>query len=383
MGLFGLREEKTDKDVQQERLYAARNAYDDRRTAFRDVGDTIELDCLEGQSWLPYAGVQLPVDTNTYVQFPEVNSNYRCVRLRIDSDAFALFPEVNPYDFSEPEALDRLIEIRLPRTAYRLEHTPPVREPVKEEGDHLFFQWPKFEVTLAGEQTAVLRAHDLHRACTFFAKHPDVVSAHALFDLWDGPDYSVVFSRENPPAGCPSGRYDIWREGDDLYFYQPPTLYARKPEFLEVWHWKVSAITYYRAQGELSHEYITSGGEVEFDYGACWRPHLTHVGFLEDAVSVTPVHTEKIEHDSRYTELMMADGRMLKLSYSSLDSLRQLMPEKEFDKLPLQAQKAPQTVQGREPTTVEQLKILADLVDRGYLSREEYDAAKVRLLEKI
>lgn len=361
MGLFGLREEKIDKDVQQEQLYAARNAYDDRRTAFRDVGDTIELDCLDGLSWLLY----------------------KCVRLRIDSDAFVLFPEVNPYDFADPEALDRLTEIRLPRTAYRLEHTPPVREPVKEEGDHLFFQWPKFEVTLTGEQTAVLRAHDLHRACTFFAKYPDVVSAHALFDLWDGPDCSVVFSRENPPAGYPSGRYDMWREGDDLYFYQPPTLYARKPEFLEVWHWKVSAITYYRAQGELSHEYITSGGEVEFDYGACWRPHLTHVGFLEDAVSVTPVHTEKIEHDSRYTELMMADGRMLKLSYSSLDSLRHLMPEKEFDKLPLQAAKVPQTVQGREPTPVEQLKILADLVDRGYLSREEYDAAKVRLLEKI
>lgn len=55
MGLFGLREEKTDKDVQQEQLYAARNAYDDRRTAFRDVGDTIELDCLDGQSWLLYA----------------------------------------------------------------------------------------------------------------------------------------------------------------------------------------------------------------------------------------------------------------------------------------------------------------------------------------
>ena len=70
------------------------------------------------------------------------------------------------------------------------------------------------------------------------------------------------------------------------------------------------------------------------------------------------MRTEKIEHDSRYTELMMADGRMLKLSYSSLDSLRQLMPEKEFDKLPLQTQKAPQTVQGREPTPVEQLKIL-------------------------
>lgn len=225
MGLFGLREEKTDKDVQQEQLYAARNAYDDRRTAFRDVGDTIELDCLDGQPWLPY----------------------KCVRLRIDSDAFVLFPEVNPYDFADPEALDRLTEIRLPRIAYRLEHTPSVREPVKEEGDHLFFQWPKFEVMLIGEQTAVLRAHDLHRACTFFAKYPDVVSAHALFDLWDGPDYSVVFSRENPPVGCPSGRYDMWREGDDLYFYQPPTLYARKPEFLEVWHWKVSAITYYRA----------------------------------------------------------------------------------------------------------------------------------------
>lgn len=378
MGLFGMREDK--QDPQKERLYTARNAYDDRRTAFRDVGDTIELDCLEGQEGLAYAREHMDVG-GVHVQFPEATTDYTCVRLRIDADAFALFPEVNPYDFSMPEDLDRLTELRLPRTDYHLEHTPPARQPVKTNGEHLYFQWPQFEITLRGAQTLRLRAHDLKRACRFFACHPDLVTVHALFDLWDGTNCPVVFSRDNPPLGAPSGRYDMWREGDALYFHQPPMPYARKPEYLEVWHWPMPSIAYYREQGELSHEYITSGGDVEFDPGAAWRPHLTHVGFLEDAISVTPVRTQKIEHDSRYVELYMTDGRTFQLSHDSLDSLRSLMPEKEFGQP--QAQVMPQTVQGREPTPVEQLKILADLVDRGYLSREEYDAAKAKLLAQI
>lgn len=361
MGLFGLRDDRREQDPQLERLYEARNAYDERRNTFRGLGETLEVTCKSGQDWL----------TNTRL------------RLRIDEDDFVLFPEVNAYDISEPEALDRLTETVLPRTEYHLEHTSPTRHPVREEGEHLFFEWPGFEFTLCGPQSAVLCVQDLSRACSFFAQHPDVIHVRALFDLWDGPSHAVVFERKNTVTSDPAGRYDMWREGDDLYFYQEPGPYRRKPEYLEVWHWPLSAISYYREKGAVSQEYLTFGGELEFDQSAAWRPHLTHVGYLEDAVSLTPVRTEKVEHDNRYAELVLADHRTLKLPYSSLDSLHKLMPEKEFDKLATQSKAASSVVSGREPTPVEQLKILADLVDRGYLTREEYDAAKPRLLEKL
>ena len=40
-------------------------------------------------------------------------------------------------------------------------------------------------------------------------------------------------------------------------------------------------------------------------------------------------------------------------------------------------------VNGREPTTVEQLDLLAGLCERGFVTREEFEQAKVRLLGKI
>lgn len=361
MGLFGLRDDPREQDPQLERLYEARNAYDDRRNTFRGLGETLEVTCRTGQDWLHHARL----------------------RLRVDEDCFVIFPEVNAYDISDPEELDRLTEIKLPRSTYHLEHTSPVRHPVREEGEHLFFQWPEFEMTLSGPKTAVLCAPNLGRACAFFTQHPDTISVHAMFDLWDGPSHAVVFERKDAADGDPAGRYDMWREGDDLYFYQEPGPYRRKPEYLEVWHWPLSAISYYREKGTVSQEYLTVGGELEFDQSAAWRPHLTHVGYLEDAVSLTPVHTEKVEHDNRYAELVLADHRTLRLSYSSLDSLHKLMPEKEFDKLATQSKPVPPAASGREPTPVEQLKILADLVDRGYLTRAEYDAAKPKLLGKL
>ena len=48
--------------------------------------------------------------------------------------------------------------------------------------------------------------------------------------------------------------------------------------------------------------------------------------------------------------------------------------EKEFDEL---------AVSGREPTPVEQLDLLAGLCERGFVTREEFEQAKVRLLGKI
>ena len=311
MALFGLRADKTLENQQQDRLYAARNAYDERRTHFCDAGKTLEVECQSGQDWLPAAHL----------------------RLRIDAEAFVLFPEVNAYDVSDPESLDGLTEIVLPRAAYRLEHTSPVRQPVQTQGERLLFSWPAFQVTLAGPRSAVLRTHNLSRACAFFAGYPDAVSVRPLFDLWDGPSCAVVFEREHAAPGEPAGRYDMWREGDDLYFYQEPGPYRRKPEYLEIWHWPLTAVTYFQARGDISHDYITSGGDVEFDASAAWRPHWTHVGFLEDAISVTPVRTQKIERDERYTELVLQKNRVFRLSFDSLDSLRALMPEKEFDRV--------------------------------------------------
>lgn len=360
MGLFGLREDKIPADMQRERLHQARKAYDDRRKAFCDAGDTLEMVCQQGQDWLHMSRL----------------------RLRIDADAFVVFPEVNTYDLTDAAQLDQMSEIRLPRTVYRMTHTSPARQPVREQGEHLFFDWPDFTITLDGPQTATLRVTELRRACRFFPNHADVLAVRTVFDLWDGPVYSVVFARQNTATSDPTGRYDMWREGDTLYFYQQPGLYMRKPEFLEVWHWPLAGISYFQTQGQLSYEYITSGGDVEFDPGAAWRMHLTHVDFLEDAISVTPVRTRKVEHDDRSVKLVLQDGRVLELSYDSLDSLRALIPEKAFEKLAIQPAPAPD-MNGREPTPVEQLKILADLVDRGYLSREEYDAAKPRLLGKL
>ena len=356
MALFGLREDKTPAEMQEELLPQARKGYDARRKAFCDAGDTLEMVCQQGQDWLPMSHL----------------------RLRIDVDAFVLFPEVNTYDLTDAAQLDRMCEIRLPRTAYRMAHTLPARRPVREQGEHLFFDWPDFAITLDGPNSAVLQATELRRACRFFAAHSDLLAVRAVFDLWDGPTYPVEFARQNTATSDPTGRYDMWREGDALYFYQQPGLYMRKTEFLEVWHWPLAEIAYFQAQGQLSYEYITSGGDVEFDPDAAWRMHLTHVDFLEDAISVTPVRTQKVEHDDRSVKLVLQDGRELRLSYDSLDSLRELMPEKAFERLA-----AARTGEGREPTPVEQLKILADLVDRGYLTREEYDVAKSRLLAKL
>ena len=47
---------------------------------------------------------------------------------------------------------------------------------------------------------------------------------------------------------------------------------------------------------------------------------------------------------------------------------------KEFDEL---------AVSGREPTPVEQLDLLAGLCERGFVTCEEFEQAKVRLLGKI
>ena len=53
MALFGLREDKTPAEMQEELLRQARKGYDARRKAFCDAGDTLEMVCQQGQIGCP------------------------------------------------------------------------------------------------------------------------------------------------------------------------------------------------------------------------------------------------------------------------------------------------------------------------------------------
>ena len=90
-----------------------------------------------------------------------------------------------------------------------------------------------------------------------------------------------------------------------------------------------------------------------------------------------PIRTEEVQHDERYVQLRVQwENRRADLQFSpdSLAAFDALIPEKEFDEL---------AVSGREPTPVEQLDLLAGLCERGFVTCEEFEQAKVRLLGKI
>ena len=127
-----------------------------------------------------------------------------------------------------------------------------------------------------------------------------------------------------------------------------------------------------------------SGGGVTVDrsaaYWAGWEHPFSfnpHGRAIEAAVQSEPVRTEQVEHDERYVRRgVQWENRRVDLRFSpdSLAAFGALIPEKEFDEVALS---------DRTPTPVEQLDILAGLCDRGFVTREEFEQAKARLLGKI
>lgn len=180
------------------------------------------------------------------------------------------------------------------------------------------------------------------------------------------------------------GKLEVWREGDTLcLFRRDRNLYTGKDN-LYSGELPVQAIRFYRLCGGMRTETRVSGGGVTVDrsaaYWAGWEHPFSfnpHGRAIEAAVQSEPVRTEQVQHDERYVQLRVQwENRRVDLRFSpdSLAAFDALIPEKEFDEVALS---------DRTPTPVEQLDILAGLCGRGFVTREEFEQAKARLLGKI
>ena len=365
MGLFG-REKQPEPDPRETALRQARDRYQARRSEYLDKGDSIEATCKQ---------------TGRLFAYPTW-------RMRVEEEAVTFFPEINQHTCDDADALDQAQEVVLPRQTYAFSHPQPARTLLEQEGERQVYARPSFSFTVSGPraQETPFSVYSLETACRYFTAHPGVLTVRPVFDLFEGEGYGVVeFLRGGPET--PAGRQQIWREGDTLYLHRLTGYAGRPSEGITLTAWPLAQIVFYRAQGTVRQEYITKGGELSIDESAFWWPHLSQASLLSDAIQVSPVRTEQRERDERYIELQLTDGRIYRLAHSGLELLRRLMPEKEFGAVPDGSAGAsgahPGFVQGRVPTTVEELAILAGLLDQGHLTQAEFDEAKARLLKKL
>ncbi len=138
------------------------------------------------------------------------------------------------------------------------------------------------------------------------------------------------------------------------------------------------------AGGGIRTETRVSGGGVSVDreaaYWSQWEHPFSlnpHGRAIEAAVQAEPIKTEQIQHDERYVQLRVrVNGGFCEMQFTpdSLAVFDALIPNLEFDEVALT---------DRTPTPVEQLDILAGLCGRGFVTREEFEQAKARLLGKI
>ena len=146
----------------------------------------------------------------------------------------------------------------------------------------------------------------------------------------------------------------------------------------------IRLIRFYRLCGGMRTETRVSGGGVSVDreaaYWSQWEHPFSlnpHGRAIEAAVQAEPIKTEQIQHDERYVQLRVrVNGGFCEVQFApdSLAVFDALIPNLEFDEVALT---------DRTPTPVEQLDILAGLCDRGFVTREEFEQAKARLLGKI
>lgn len=180
------------------------------------------------------------------------------------------------------------------------------------------------------------------------------------------------------------GKLEVWREGDTLCFFRRDrNLYTGKDN-LYSGELPVQAIRFYRLCGGIRTETRVSGGGVTVDrsaaYWAGWEHPFSfnpHGRAIEAAVQSEPVRTEQVQHDERYVQLRVrVNGGFCEMQFTpdSLAVFDALIPNLEFDEVALT---------DRTPTPVEQLDILAGLCGRGFVTREEFEQAKARLLGKI
>ena len=200
----------------------------------------------------------------------------------------------------------------------------------------------------------------------------------------DKPAETFTVAVKNGGGLLPKAKLEVWRDGDALRFFRRDKgLYTGKGS-LQSGELPIRLIRFYRLCGGIRTETRVSGGGVSVDREAAYwtqREHPfslnPHGRAIEAAVQAEPIKTEQIQHDERYVQLRVrVNGGFCEMQFTpdSLAVFDALIPNLEFDEVALT---------DRTPTPVEQLDILAGLCDRGFVTREEFEQAKARLLGKI
>ena len=214
-------------------------------------------------------------------------------------------------------------------------------------------------------------------------------SVKPLYGMFDRPEkiQSIRLLEDSPLLPKTSLGYHIWRQDAQLFFQQRANALYCRARSVKLGCLPVSEIESFQLAGEIRTEQRITGGkphlkarELSFGERLLFGNEI-HACDLDDRVEVhqEPLRLETFEHDERVLELRVNHDHTLYILRFAADAItvfESLLPEKRAA-----AEDNPRPE--RETSPAEQLEILANLVDRGYLTRAEFDEAKPRLLAKL
>lgn len=296
------------------------------------------------------------------------------------------------YLFSEPEAWTLMptdegseqLPLTLDKHSYALGAEPVSSEPDEIQGLLRVYKVRPIALTLTDVRGTKAALSVPYRAENLAVLQEWGLDCRSAGEPKNPPEKSFLVRVVDGGELLSKGKLEVWCEGDTLcLFWRDRNLYTGKDN-LYSGELPVQAIRFYRLCGGMRTETRVSGGGVTVDrsaaYWAGWEHPFSfnpHGRAIEAAVQSEPVRTEQVQHDERYVQLRVQwENRRVDLRFSpdSLAAFDALIPEKEFDEVALS---------DRTPTPVEQLSVLAGLCERGFVTREEFEQAKARLLGKI
>ena len=296
------------------------------------------------------------------------------------------------YLFSEPEAWTLMptdegsgqLPLTLDKGAYTLTADAAPTEPDEIQGLLRVYKVRPIALTLTDVCGTKAALSVSYRAENLAVLQEWGLDCRSAGEPTDKPAETFTVAVKNGGGLLPKGKLEVWREGDTLCFFRRDrNLYTGKDN-LYSGELPVQAIRFYRLCGGMRTETRVSGGGVTVDrsaaYWAGWEHPFSfnpHGRAIEAAVQSEPVRTEQVQHDERYVQLRVrVNSGFCEVQFApdSLAVFDALIPNLEFDEVALT---------DRTPTPVEQLDILAGLCGRGFVTREEFEQAKARLLGKI
>lgn len=313
-------------------------------------------------------------------RFPAREYRFAC-----DEQAFYFLPILDEAGEESADAYRAARVQRFPRAETAAALMPQRAEPTRREGAAAYYEPQPFTLLFTGEKLGEARftLTNTESAGRFLREQLPECAPPALGGLFDKPEKTETVRGKKGGGVLPDNMvWYVWREEDELVFTRKGTPYYGREKSLIYARIPVSAVQYYRQQGEVQYETRVSGGEVTIDReGARWGGMFsfnTNADMLENAIQTTPVRTERVEHDNRTAELAVEwEGRpaTLEFAFEALAVFEALVPGLSFEERA--------TAGAREPTVAEQIEILANLCDRGRLTEAEYEEAKRRLLAKL